>query len=376
MADNIAHYVNSGSGRALNCIRIAEAIQASTDENEGPLLFQTPILNRCVLIKDVYRARNRAGDLIHASVKTKLYLPFNPKRVEEGGQSVFFDTAEFHNAMQSLVDTEDDHRRGMLVTDTETLRVLDSIPSFAPFLLKDRLARASITVNNRYHELPIAEWQQTYAYVQQRFRKILMAVVPGSEAEDSPTLDKLLSRIWELKDPLALDLLATSFGLPRDRSAELFYNWKGVLFFAYQQVQAREKIAEFMGWFNSVNAKPALLPEPRDMEARAQLLALQKQAEKIIRNIADQLNTYEAAFDALFVTGTGADAFRNFLLNSNKYFQSVGLDLGCLVHAAEVWDNMTNRFVRRRVNADALREIIKILEDILFTVDTGLSPTA
>ena len=270
----------------------------------------------------------------------------------------------------------DERRREQLESDTETLRVLDSIPSFAPFLLKDRLTRAAITVNYRYHDLPAAEWQRTYAYVQQRFRKILSAVMPGDEAENSPTLDKLLSRLWGLNDPVALDLLATAFGLPPERSAELFYNWKGVIFFAYQYARAREKITQFLAWLSEIVAKPALLPEPRDMEARARVTALNTQAERILRNITDQLDTYEAAFEALFVTGTGAEAFRNFLLNSEKYFQSVGIDLGCLNHAAEIWDNTTYRFVRRKVDADALREIMKVLEDILFTIDMGISPAA
>jgi hypothetical protein len=210
--------------------------------------------------------------------------------------------------------------------------------------------------------------------VQQRFRKILSAVMPGSDGENSPTLDKLLSRLWGLNDPVALNLLATAFGLPPERSADLFYNWKGVIFFAYQYARAREKISEFMIWLGDIVARPALLPEPRDMEARARLAALHVQAEQISRTIVEQLDTYEAAFEALFVTGTGAEAFRDFLLNSGNYFQSVGIDLGCLVHAAEIWDNTSYRFVRRKVDADALREIMKVLEDILFTIDTGFGP--
>jgi hypothetical protein len=372
MADNIAHYVNSGSGRALNCIKIAELIQADGDEAGGPLLFQTPILNRCVLIKDIYQLRSRGGTLIQASVKTKVYLPFNPKRAEEGGQSVFFDTTEFHQAMQSLIDVQDETRREQLDNDTKTLRVLDSIPTFAPFLLKDRLDRAQIEVNYRYHDLPPAEWQRTYTYVQQRFRKILTAVLPGGEAEDSPTLDKLLSRLWGFKDPVALQLLAKAFGLPEKNSAELFYNWKGVIFLAYQYAQAKDKITLFLTWLEDVCTKPALLPEPSNRETRARLAAIQVQAEKISRDIASQLGIYEKAFEALFVTGSGAEGFRNFLLNSDSYFQTVGIDLGCLSHGAEVWDEVSHRFSQRKMATEILADLMKSLEDILFTVKTDL----
>jgi hypothetical protein len=343
------------------------------DENEDPstLLFRTNVLNRCLLIKDIYVARNRLGETVGARVKTKLYLPFDPKDVANGGQTVFFDTPEFTRAMANLVDMKNEERRGQYLIDHSTLIALDGLPTFAPFLLKDRMAQAGIKANPRYYDLPDEEWRETFQFVQSRFEKILRAVLPGDN-QTPERLQLLLSRLWDFSDPSTLAPLSTVLHIDPAKMEEVFYSWKGVIFFSHDFTRHLPRINEFLDWLHIVTTVPALYPESRDEETLNRVQVILASTEKIKRDIEEHLDLYESAFNDMFVTGSSAKPFTDFLLHAQGYFQSLGINIGRLLQGVEIWNKTSERFARRKMSPEVYRDLLRVLEDVLTILQVDL----
>ncbi len=96
-------------------------------------------------------------------------MPFDGEHPEEGGMTVFFSKYTLQNSMRELVDLSDKHRADDLVEDIDVLTHLDTLPTFAPFLVKDLFDRKSIVADPLYCIIPEDEWAAIQAYIRGRF---------------------------------------------------------------------------------------------------------------------------------------------------------------------------------------------------------------
>lgn len=349
--DPIKHCLQSGSGRVLSCL----GVTAKLPPGDPGLLFKTPILNQTILIKEALLQRERHGGLEGARVATKLYLPFDGANPLEGGRTVFFGQRTFDAGMSELLDLSVDERRKALDFDKMVLRTLDELPTFAPFLLKDKLERAGLTCSPLYFEISDNEWNEIRRYIRDRFRLILDKVVGGHGT--AAALERLIDALWDLQDTRALDNLSKAFGLPSLDSAEIFYSWKGVLYFAWEYARVKPRVHDMLRWFLDVpRILPRFAPALRPDVERA-MLGLQAQLVTVLRAVEDELGEYEGAFNELFLDGKGSSRFTGFLRRSRTVFNSIGGGVGQLQHAAEIWDELTRGFPRRQANYETILEL-------------------
>ena len=75
-------------------------------------------------------------------------------------------------------------RSEALEADANILERLDTLPTFAPFLLRDLFSRAQIAVDPKYTEIPEAEWQEIRSFIRERFKQVLSAV-SGKDTRDT-----------------------------------------------------------------------------------------------------------------------------------------------------------------------------------------------
>lgn len=363
--DPIKHCLQSGSGRVLSCL----SVTAKLPPGDPGLLFKTPILNQTILIKEALLQRERHGGLEGARVGTKLYLPFDGQAPLEGGRTVFFGQRTFDSGMAELLDLSVDERRKALEFDKIVLRTLDELPTFAPFLLKDKLERSGFNCSHLYFEISDAEWNEIRRYIRDRFRLILDKVVGGHGT--AAALERLIDALWDLQDTRALENLSKAFGLPSLDASEIFYSWKGVLYFAWEYARVKPRVHEMLRWFLDV---PRILPRfpsalRADVERAAQ--GLQAQLVTVLKTVEDELGEYEGAFNELFLDGKGSARFTGFLRRSRNVFSVVGSGVGQLQHAAEIWDELTRGFPRRQVNYETMLELEVGVGDVVSRARTA-----
>jgi hypothetical protein len=354
----IVYFLQSGSARVLNALRVGDELTAVAASGQSPkFLFQTPALNRSVVFKDLIGAEKGVGHSRGVRVGTKLYVPFNRKKLHEGGQTFFYDRYEFAGIMKHFVDLDDPARKAGLEADMKVLDTLEKLPMFAPFLVRQALDQAQIEADPAYADIPEAEWKAISDFIRDRFQKILTDVT-GLGASKGGALERLLDKLWGLNDMPALESLARAFGIPPEGCLDRFYGWKGTIYFSYLFERMQSDIEELTSWVSDSPKFLKLFPADRRDELRRTLQQLHDDVFFRLRAVERLLGDYELAFNDLFVNNSGPRRFINFLSDASSRFAEAGINLGMLQHAHEVWDRLTESFPKRQVNADVLEEVI------------------
>jgi hypothetical protein len=245
-----------------------------------------------------------------------------------------------------------------------TLDALGTVPMFAPFLVRQALERAQITVDPAYAEIPEDEWEAICAYIRHRFEQILTAVTGASKGK-SGALDRLLDKLWELNDLPALQNLARAFGIPPEGCLDSFYAWKGTLYFCYLFERLQREVAELVTWLGDAPQLLRLCPPDARGELRHALQCLHDEIFTKLESVERLLGEYETAFNELFVNGGKPGPFVHFLTHAASRFTECGIGIGMLQHAFEVWDRLTCTFPKRQVNYAVLLEVVYAVNGII-----------
>ena len=361
----ITYFLQCGSPRVLNCLRIGDRLVTEAKGGEPKLLFKTSILNKIVIFKDLRHVAKSFGTGRELNVGTKIYLPFNGNRLSEGGQTFFFDRREFGHIMSSVIDMSNPERREAIEADAQILELLETLPTFAPFLLRDLFERSQIVADRLYCDIPETEWHEIRAFIRERFRQILSAVTGESASETRHALDRLLDKLWDLTDIPALEALAAAFGLPTANCVDRFHAWKGTLYFCWIFETLQRSILEMGSWLNDWPKLVLAYPPQFRNAAKSRFQSLQTDIFKHLRSVELILSEYERAFNDLFVHGSGPSRFIKFLSDAQMHFTDCGTGIGMLQHAHEVWDRLTESFPNRQANYEVLDEIIYAVNSVL-----------
>ncbi|HST92315.1 MAG TPA: hypothetical protein VLJ13_08990, partial [Brevundimonas sp.] len=135
---NLAHLRRSAStARVLNLLKVSLEHGRDPDWTARPI-FRTPALNCALIIKHRLRRDELDSFHIRRQVATKVVIPIDAADLKTGGRFVFVDQRRFERTMREAFGLEAGH------PDLTTLRLMDSLPSLDPFLLREQLRRAGV----------------------------------------------------------------------------------------------------------------------------------------------------------------------------------------------------------------------------------------
>ena len=237
----LALKLESGASRVFNCLQLTRNLRdrrglpASAELPITDLFFESRHLNNAILVKETSLTSVFSRDPCdeRLPIRTKLFLPYNIDAPYAGGQSSFTDEPKFEEALTYLAGSGGGSEE-RLQRDLSKIRLIEQLPSLAPFLLKDKFKLAGLTTNESYFRLPAEEWSNIRAHIRQRF--VVMTRFASQSQGDVPqeVVDRLVDRIWEARDLEPVFPLLKAIGLPADKAAEFFYCWKGISFFEYE----------------------------------------------------------------------------------------------------------------------------------------------
>lgn len=153
----------SGStARVLNLCLAFERF-GDTDDYKNKPLFKNPRLNRALILKHVVRPHERELFTRPTTTATKVILPYAAEALELGGVSFMINEIRFERLLKDAVGgytTDAD-----VIADAELLRVLAALPSFDPFLLRERLRVIGIDPARSYFDIAEADIARMRAFV-------------------------------------------------------------------------------------------------------------------------------------------------------------------------------------------------------------------
>lgn len=350
---------SSGStARVLNLALVHERYGQTEDYLNKPL-FRNPRLNRALILKHAVRPHERDLFARPVTTATKVILPFAAQELELGGVSFMVGEIRFERLLMDAVGgytSEAD-----LTSDAELLRVMAALPSFDPFLLRERLRHLGVDPARAYFEIAEADVVRMRAFVGREIAQLVSVAFAMGGADAGGLSQRLADKLMTDETAKSLDPLRETLRLSGEEYIEGVFAWKGFLYYKWLMDEIRPKLAEFKPRFAGLRITGATADERRDLaEVRRGILNKMGLA---LQRVDETLLEYGAAFAAL--AGGQPSAFREFLLKAPSLFIPIGEAVGVIRHVESFWRFRFPDAVMPLMDAD---EAIEVLHDFESTM--------
>lgn len=320
----------SGStARVLNLALTFQRFGETPEYNARPL-FQNQRLNRALILKHALRASERDLVVSRGANATKVVLPFATSDLSLGGSSFFVGQRDVEKLLRNSVGGYGDDMQ--LQRDLEILRLIDELPSFDPFLLRERLKRVGHDPARCYFDLSEADMTRMRSFVEREIGRLVdLAFGPGTPA---PGLSaRLAEKLMTDETAKGLEPLRTTLQLSGDEYREGVFAWKGFLYYNWMIGESASRIADLARQI--LAAKIPLATSDERMQFTNARQRIVDHLNTATARVRDGLKSYTAAFNELANGKPGA--FRDFLLRAPTLFLSVGEAVSMVMHIESFW---------------------------------------
>jgi hypothetical protein len=321
---------SASTSRVLNLCSVFERHGALEEYQTRPM-FRSPRLNRSIIVKHTLRPSERAELVTSRAAATKIIIPFSQLDLRLGGGSVFIEQDTAERALRStlgLTEHSADFHEDMAV-----LRLLATLPSLDPFLLRERLASSGHHVARCYFDISDADAAMMRSHVAQEIGQ-LVTLAFAKSADAAELSAKMAEKLLRDDTAEALGPLRQTLRLTAGEYEEGIFAWKGFLYYKW----VLGKLA------------PKLRPVAEEI-LKTRLVRITSDEASFVNNMRRRivdgigrhahqakaaLGSYDSAYSQLIERGDGS-GFRGFLLHAPKTFVVVGDVLGVLSHIVSFW---------------------------------------
>ncbi len=347
--------LNGGSGVSLNLIDIGKHFDRSK------WLFKSSVLNDAV----VFKFPNFNEELSDATIKafggpgaktgfnpieTGIYLPYSTETPEDGGTAIYL---RQKNYQQLLLDTlwapanvaladpsssEEARLPPNIAYDLKLLKLMDSIPTLDPFLLKECLDAAGIEYDPQILRLDPDEEAEIRRLISEKISPIIQKAFQAGDKVLS-NRERLLEALWNPTMPEA-KAFVRAFGIAETEASPVFSAWKGITFYQLQVRGATPKLKEMIAWLKSKDAVPIDAAANKKFMPQLQMFNV-KIIGVINQNITEMrgiLQKYESSFDN-FIDGNPTE-LTSFLRSARKVYYILGYCISSLNSATAIFNHM------------------------------------
>ena len=337
----------ASTSRVLNLFRIA-ADNSDTAEYAAKPLFASPVINKAFLLK--HRLRADEGYLFNSarSVTTKIIIPFDGSDLRAGGRSLFVEQRGY----QDMLRQAGNYSTGALERDLTVLRLLDTLPSLDPFLLREHLRNNKIDVAPCYFAISEGDQERMYRFVSQEMARLITLAGGGQSASNRLVSAMLSNAVDEKLEPLRLTL-----GLTGDDFREGVFSWRGFLYYKWSMSTFWPDVMGVLRAINKIQPIGAL-----STEQKVYLTSARRSIIEMVRDSGNHVTGALAVYDASFadlVSHQAPKAFRDFLLSAPYMFLELGEKLGAISHIVSFWRYRFPRGAAASIDAEELSAIFQ-----------------
>ncbi len=351
----------ASTARVINLHHIGSENAHNPEHWEKPL-FVCPAINNAFLFKHRVKSDEKYLFTSMRGVVTKLIIPFDRMDLTAGGQAIFVDQRGYAETLRAAGNYSSEK----FDRDNYVLQLLNAIPSFDPFLLRDHLSNNKIAVSQSYFAISQGDQDRMHDFVSAELAK-LVAVTPAGDA-DSPherlASAMLSSEVGENLEPLRsiLDLTGKDF---RDG----IFSWRGFLYYKWSMNNFWPDVMPILREIHAIQPKGPQTPDQQFF-----LTGVRKTIIESVRDAAHEVNQSLKLFDVTFeqlVADPSAKAFRDFLLSAPLMFLELGEQLGSISHIVSFW---RYRFPRGSQLAIDAAELVAIFQDFATSFGEKMQP--
>jgi hypothetical protein len=333
-------------------------------EQKALPLFISPVFNRAILLRHRVRGDETYLFMSRRSVATKIIMPFDDDDLKLGGRSFFVDQRGYLEAMQQFGNYRDGYG---LERDLEVLRLIDTVPSLDPFLLREHLRMHQIDVAQCYFEISEADRQRMYDFVSKNIQTLIKLATGGGPSHHSST-SKLVSALLSSEVDEKLEPLRLTLGLAGEDFREGVFSWRGFLYYKWSMMDFWPRISDVLREIRNIRPSNIQSPEVGQYinDSKRRIVEAVKIAG---HDVGATLKTYDEAYAQLVANGN-PQAFRDFLLSAPRMFLDLGEKIGAISHISSFWKY---RFPKDQVVRADADELMAIFQD--FESGFGIAPS-
>ena len=321
----------SGStARVLNLALTFERFGDTEDYKAKPL-FRNPRLNRALILKHVVRPHERELFTRPTTSATKVILPYAATELELGGISFMVNEIRFEKLLRDAVGGYDEEAQ--FLADAELLRVMAALPSFDPFLMRERLRHLGVDPARAYFDIAEADVARMRAFVGREITQLVSLAFATGGVDAGGFSQRLADKLMTDETAKTLDPLRETLRLSGEEYIEGVFAWKGFLYYKWLMDEIRPGLALFKPRFAGLRISGATSDERQDLaNSRRDILDKMRVA---LENVDKTLLEYGTAFAAL--AEGQPQAFRAFLLKAPSLFIPIGEAVGVIRHIDSFW---------------------------------------
>ena len=315
--------------RVLNLTSVHRDFRDTPEYGQAPL-FRNQRLNKSIFLKHTLRIHEREAMIGRRMTVTKVILPFDTSDLTLGGFSCFLNDPDIERNIASQFGSDiasESFRR-----DMQVLRIMDTLPTFDPFLLRERLKRDGMTVARCYFDLSEADATRMRDYVQSEIQKIVRLALNG----ENGLLDQASTMTHKLmtdETASSLEPLRKVLQLSGEEWRDGVFAWKGFLYYSWNIDATTKFMPELQRQLLEARVKGATRSELKEIDAIRRRISC---CLTYLHGVAtDGVNLYRQAYKDLL--DGKPRSFQEFLQNAPARFLEVGEAFGMIMHLKSFW---------------------------------------
>ncbi len=368
---------NGGSSVALNLIRL-------TAQAEDRHMFHQESLNRTVIFKypnfeqqvsehtgapppgEKKAAPDQPPPEPERPIETAIYVPYDTGQVEAGGYAIYLRQREFERLLKDHVGVDFVAENDAFERDVAILRLIDSVPSLDPFLLKSALLKYSDDINPAYFAISQSEEESIKSLIASKVNPIVARALEIKDVADvSDRSQRFLQALWDPSMPEA-KLFVSAFGISGDQASLIFEGWKGVTFYEHTFTRNLHQVAGVLRWLTSSDAVAMDIREYKHYKEQQDMfrLAVVKKLRELIGIVNGVFGEYTDCH-SLFLHAGDAKPFRNFLAGVYRRYWVLGYCSMAVLHTCNIFERFMREAINNRLRFEQIEEMLKRMDATL-----------
>jgi hypothetical protein len=215
----------------------------------------------------------------------------------------------------------------------ELLHVLNEVPSFDPFLLREQLRRLERVPARWFFEVSDADIAAMLNFVAKEIEPLTALAFGASGRRTEKLSARLAEKLMLDENAGLLEPLRAALNMNPGQYREGVFAWKGFLYYKWSLGQLKagnEAFAKSFAMCRMIGGVGGVR-----MEADKLRRSVLSRANLVLKRTGEALQDYESSFAAL---SRGQPAsFRDFLLAAPGRFLSLGEAIGVVKHMISLW---------------------------------------
>jgi hypothetical protein len=352
---HLRYLLNSGPSRVLDVRKLRA-------ESDLAPLFKIGLLNNAILLKQsVAEGSPEARSM--PPIATRIYLPYHRQHPEDGGESFLYSSDNLRAALRNLIGVGSFQPEDF-EADLELFQIFNRLPSFSPYLMKDALERAHISIPTGYFMMPEREAAMIKQRMRARLRPLVAIACGGKGVVSETSIERLVEHLWQCDDMDALRPLLDAFRITTESAPEIFYCWLGVAFFENEYIKLQPRLKRMAAWLGNRAAPRDALPREVLDHFMHSVALVRKLLHGHWKRSLVILQDYTSTYEELIGAKASAARFIEFLRQSKTYFWTLGGCLGRLDQSVDIWEQICNRVNFEALPFDRGVELFTILNQV------------